>query len=164
MTSPLAIQDEAQHMITWRLRIVSLLRILCGTVCLYDAWNKWQYGFSAAYLLRLAHGSLPLAATWFNWWLHLAQLNMQGFGFMILLLECTLGLCLIGGALTRLACGVGMLLTLTGSIGAGLLSGPGGQNTFDIGLLVVLSLAFLGLLLSDAGRHYGLDRWLPSAK
>lgn len=155
--------DESIKLITWRVRIISLLRVICGCFCLYDIWNKWQVGFSHYYLLTLtqaAHSQTPIATSWFNVWLHIAQLNLPGFALVVGLLEVCVGLCLITGTWTRLACAVGLGLTLAGSIGVGLLHTTTGAVSFDIGVLIIFLLAFIGLLLSNAGQHFSYDRWL----
>jgi uncharacterized membrane protein YphA (DoxX/SURF4 family) len=154
---------ETIKLITWRVRIISLLRVICGCFCLYDIWNKWQVGFGHYYLLTLtqaAHSQIPIATLWFDGWLHIAQLNLQGFSLVVGLLEIGVGLCLITGTWTRLACGVGLMLTLVGGIGAGLLHTSSGAISFDIGVLLIFLLAFIGLLLSNAGQHFSYDRWL----
>lgn len=141
---------ETQKIIMWRIRIVSILRIICGCFCLYDIWYKWQAGLSRYYLSTLTqavHSQMPIATTWFSWWLHIAQINPQGVALIIGLLEVGVGLCLISGALTKLACGIGMALTLTGGIGSGLLHTSSGPISFDIGILIIFLLAFSGLSL-----------------
>ncbi|GHO82024.1 hypothetical protein KSZ_00300 [Dictyobacter formicarum] len=105
-----------------------------------------------------------MIATWFAWWLHVAQLHTQAFVATTLLLEICLGICLICGALTTLSCLMGMFLTALGCMGAGLLAGFFGQVSLDVGVLVVFLLAFLGLILSRAGQYAGLDRWLRPAR
>lgn len=155
--------SNTQRLGLWRLRIVALLRVLCGIFCLGDAWMKWHGSFTNGYLSMLsqvAGGHTPVIATWFSWWLQLAQLHTQAFITATLLMEICLGICLICGALTTFSCLMGMFLTALGGIGAGLFSGFFGQGSLDIGVLVVFLLAFLGLMLSQAGRYAGLDRWL----
>jgi uncharacterized membrane protein YphA (DoxX/SURF4 family) len=159
----IATVNDAIKFVTWRVRIISLLRIICGCFCLYDIWNKWQVGLSHYYLLTLAQAAqsqTPIATSWFNWWLHIVQSEPQGFSLVVGLLEVGVGLCLITGAWTRLACGVGLVLTLSGSIGAGLLHTSSGTISFDIGVLIIFLLAFSGLLLSNAGQHFSYDRWM----
>jgi uncharacterized membrane protein YphA (DoxX/SURF4 family) len=157
-----AVVDDTHKIVTWRVRIVSILRVICGCFCLYDIWYKWQAGFSRYYLSILtqaAHGQTQIATTWFNWWLHIAQFNLPGFSLAIGLLEVGVGLCLISGTLTRLACGVGMALALSGGIGAGLLHTSTEPISFDLGILIIFLLAFFGLWLSNAGEHFSYDRW-----
>ena len=142
--------DETRKIVMWRIRIVSILRVICGCFCLYDIWYKWQAGLSRNYLSTLTqaiHSQIPIATTWFNWWLHIAQINPQGLVLAIGLLEVGVGLCLISGTLTRLACGVGITLTLVGGIGGGLLHTSSGPISFDIGILIIFLLAFSGLVL-----------------
>jgi len=155
--------NNAQKLGLWRWRIVALLRVLCGAFCLGDAWMKWHGTFTKGYLLLLSHvagGHTPIVATWFSWWLQLAQLHTQVFIAAMLLVEICLGICLICGAFTTLSCLMGMFLTALGCMGTGLFTGLFGQGSLDIGVLVVFLLAFLGLMLSHAGQYAGLDRWL----
>ncbi|WP_126556966.1 DoxX family protein [Dictyobacter kobayashii] len=152
-----------QPMALWRLRIVALLRVLCGGFCLGDVWFKWHASFADTYLLILSRAvgaHTPIAANWFAWWLHVAQLHTQAFVVGTLLLELCLGICLICGLLTNLSCLVGMFLTLLGCMGTGMFAGFFGQGSLDVGVLVVFLLAFLGLILSRAGQYVGLDHWL----
>ena len=154
---------EANKLITWRVRIVSLLRVICGCFCLYDILHKWQVGLSRDYFLTLTqatHSQTPIAAAWFMLWLHVAQINLAGFSLVLGLLEVCVGLALITGTWTRLACGVGLALTLSGSMGVGLLHPSSGMVTFDVGVLIIFLLAFSGLLLGNAGQHFSYDRWL----
>ncbi|GCE31151.1 hypothetical protein KDA_66350 [Dictyobacter alpinus] len=150
----------------WRWRTVVLLRVLMGCFCVGDAWLKWHANIENTYLLLLSHAAssqTPVISNWFAWWLHLAQINVHAFVVMMLLLEIGLGMALIFGAFTKLACTIGIALTLLGFMGAGLLDGFFGQGSFDVGVMIVFLLVFPGLLLSSAGQYLGLDRWLRPA-
>ncbi|GLV54443.1 hypothetical protein KDH_12900 [Dictyobacter sp. S3.2.2.5] len=154
-----AVAHKGQALELWRWRIVALLRVLCGSLCLGDAWLKWRGSFTDGYLSLLSHaagGHIPLVSTWFSWWLGVAQLQTQAFIAITLLAEICLGICLICGVFTTLSCLMGMFLTALGSMGMGLLTGFFGQGSPDIGVLVVFWLTFLGLMLSRAGRYAGL--------
>ncbi|GCE09104.1 hypothetical protein KDAU_64330 [Dictyobacter aurantiacus] len=154
-----AVAHKGRTLELWRWRIVALLRVLCGGLCLGDAWVKWRGSFTAGYLSLLSHaaaGHIPLVSTWFSWWFGLAQLQTQAFITTLLLAEICLGICLICGVFTTLSCLIGMCLTALGCMGMGLFAGFLGQGPPDIGVLIVFWLTFLGLMLSRAGRYAGL--------
>ncbi|GER90829.1 hypothetical protein KDW_49910 [Dictyobacter vulcani] len=151
------------ELVAWRWRIIVLLRVLMGCFCVGDAWLKWHTNFESAYLSLLTHAAssqTPVTSIWFDSWLHIAQLNAHAFVAIVMLLEICLGVGLICGAMTRLTCGGGIFLTLLGGMGTGLLNGFFGQGSFDVGVMVVFLLVFVGLLLSNAGQYLSLDRWL----
>jgi nitrite reductase (NO-forming) len=155
------VKDQSEVAIAWRQRIITGLRIVCGGLCAYDAWQKWQPGFAATYLsaLKLASdNSLPLAHTWFSTWFTLAHSDIQVFTFVISILELILAVCLLCGALTRSACGLGIFLSLLG--GTSSVHSINATGSVDYGMMVLLLLSFLGLLLSNAGQPFGVDAWL----
>lgn len=149
------------RMITWRRRIVALLRILCGCLCALDAGYRWLTLQDTSYLLRIVHE--PLAG--FMPWLTVAQLHVHPFTICIAAAETVIACALICGALTNLACALAIFLTLLGCIGnaaTGALTMFFGPGYFDPGIMLVFILAFLGLSLSNAGQLYGADHLLVS--
>lgn len=142
--------------------IITILRIACGVLCIYDAWQKWQPGFAGKYLAELQQASssqFPLTATWFTCWFSLAHLDIYAFTSVIAIIEIGLAIGLICGMLTNLACYTGTVLALSGCIGSGYISGAA-IPTLDYGVIIIALLSFIGLIISNAGQPFGVDNWL----
>jgi uncharacterized membrane protein YphA (DoxX/SURF4 family) len=143
------LEPTTLRVVVWRRRIVALLRIFCGGLCAVDAYYRW---------LTLEHESLPLVVGWLASRLSMAHAHLFVIGGAAV--ETIIACCLLCGALTSLACGLGIVLTLLGYATTGALELLLGPGSFDLGILFVFGLAFLGLALSNSGEMYGMDGWL----
>ena len=144
------------RLIAWRRRMVALLRILAGCLCAFDACYRWlALQSSGALSLIVYERTARLIA------LSSAQLHL--FVVCIAAAETVIACCLICGAFTNLVCMLAIFLTLFGCIGnagTGALTMFFGPGYFDLGIMLVAILTFLGLGLGNAGLLYGADRLL----
>ena len=139
------------RMVAWRRRIVALLRVFCGFLCAADACYRWLAIQSP--LLLAGHGSSSPAVGWFASGLHLTH----AFTLWAASTETLIACCLLCGALTNLACILGIFLALLGCTTTGALAAFLEPGSFDLGILLVAVLTFLGLSLANAGQTYGID-------
>ncbi|MBA2678916.1 MAG: hypothetical protein H0U76_11055 [Ktedonobacteraceae bacterium] len=130
------------RIVIWRWRLIACLRILCGCLCAADACYRW---------LAIEHGRLPLVLGWLSFG-HPHLFAVLGAG-----VETLIACCLLCGVLTKLACGLGILLTLLGYTTTGALGTALRPGSFDLGILFVVVLIFLGLALGDASEVYGME-------
>jgi uncharacterized membrane protein YphA (DoxX/SURF4 family) len=148
-------------MIAWRRRIVALLRILSGCLCAFDACYRWLSLQDTSLLLHPVH----MQMTWFTaWpWLSLVPVHLQLLTICVAAAETVIACSLICGAFTNLVCILAIFLTLPGCIGntsTGALTMFFGPGYFDLGIMLVAILTFLGLSLGNAGLTYGADHSL----
>ena len=141
------------RIVAWRRRIVALLRVFCGFLCAADAGYRWLALQSP---LLTGHGSPSLAVGWFASGLHLTHT----FALWVATTETLIACCLLCGALTNLACILGIFLALLGCTTTGVLAAFLEPGSFDLGILLLAVLAFLGLGLANAGRTYGIGSLL----
>ncbi|GHO46464.1 hypothetical protein [Ktedonospora formicarum] len=143
----------------WRVRGINAIRSIFGLLWLINAWFAWQPGFLTG-ITGHAVEMLPeqpfLMANWTRLWLDLLNLNPSLFSWLIALLETSIGLGLLLGAFTNLACVVGLFLSLfLWSTAEGLVL-P--YDTVSLGASLTYALVFCGLILGNAGYPLGLDR------
>ena len=128
------------------------------------AWLKWQPAFQNTFLSQLTRakdGQPVFVQAWITWWANLVSVNPLFFARLEASTETALALCLILGLFSNLIDSIGLLLALgIWSIPEGF-GGPyqPGQTT-DIGTALPYVLLFGMLLVTSAGRYYGLDQWL----
>lgn len=143
------------RMIAWRRRIVALLRVLCGCLCAVDACYRWLAIENARSLSRIAYEPLIIGQAAPG--LYATHL----FTICVAAVETIIACCLLCGALTNLACALGILLALSGCTTTGALASSLG-GSFDLGMMCIFTLTFLGLALGAAGQAYGIDGLLSS--
>ena len=142
--------------VEWRRRVVAILRILYGCSCAADACYRWVViGRSGGFL---QHEPLPLMVGWMAPWFSFVHPHLFAVGGAVG--ETIVACCLVCGALTNVACGLGIFLTLLGYTTTGALGTVLEPGSFDLGILFVFVLIFLGLALGNAGEMYGVDGWL----
>jgi thiosulfate dehydrogenase (quinone) large subunit len=147
----------------WRLKGIGLLRILFGIIWGIDAWFKWQPGFIQGFTdyLAGAQQNQPWPVHhWIGFWINTVGLDPTVFAYATAVGETAIAIGLILGAFTNLTAVVGSLLSVVIWSTAEGFGGPYTTGSTDIGAAIMYVLVFTGLLLSFAGLHYGVDRWL----
>jgi nitrite reductase (NO-forming) len=148
----------------WRYRLIGIVRIAFGLIWGFAAWLKWQPDFQNSFLDTVGStkdGQPALAAGWISFWVHLVSANPLLFARVEASLETALAVALIFGIFSNLTDVVGFFLALGIWSTAEGFGGPYklGQST-DIGTALPYALFFVLLFAVQAGRYYGLDRWL----
>ena len=159
-------RETSSQLASWRLGGIAALRIAFGCVWAIDAWSRWQPGFAdnfTGYLTKALDGQPPVVVTWINFWIHVVSINPHLFAFLVAGGETAIALGLLFGALSKLTCLVGILLSLSIWSTAHGFGGPYGPGSTDIGVSIIYVLVFMGLFLGNAGLTLGIDRYLASA-
>lgn len=141
-------------------RYLALARIVAGAMFLHNALPKFSVGF-----LQSFGGSVRTAASgnpfpWYRTFLtDIVEPNDQIFGMLLAMGQLMIGLALIVGFLTGLACLFGILLTVLHILGTAHLTSaaggffPQGWENLNVWTLLLFILLFTG----RAGRTWGLD-------
>jgi thiosulfate dehydrogenase (quinone) large subunit len=148
---------------SWRLNGIGILRIVFGLVWAIDAWFKWQPDFIhnfSSYLSGTLDSQPPAVQSWINFWVNIVNVNPDFFAYLVAIGETAVAIGLIFGLLSNLTNVVGILLTVVIWTTAEGFGGPYQAGSTDIGAAIIYALVFVGLLLSQAGLYYGLDRYL----
>ncbi|GCE16158.1 DoxX family membrane protein [Tengunoibacter tsumagoiensis] len=146
-----------------RQQTVAALRILFGVLWAWDAWQKWQSPFVAhvaRYLTEEAYYASPFFRSWLTFWGSIGRAQPSGFAYSLAIGEACIAFGLMSGTLTNLTCCTGILFTLAGWSTLNLFGGLIGNSGNDPGIILVYLLALLGLLVSNAGKTWGTDRYL----
>lgn len=147
-----------------RAKVLAFLRVAFGCVWAVAAWLKWQPQFQTSFVSQVASakaGQPAAIQAWITWWENLVSINPLLFARLEASLETALAVCLIVGVLSNLTNIIGLLLALgIWAVPEGF-GGPyiPGQST-DVGTALPCALFFGMLLLTSAGRYYGVDQWL----
>lgn len=147
----------------WRLKGIGILRIVFGVVWAIDAWFKWQPDFIhnfSTYLSGSLDNQPPAVQSWINFWINVVNVNPDFFAYLVAVGETAVAIGLIFGLLSNLTNVVGILLSVVIWSSAEGFGGPYQAGSTDIGAAIIYVLVFAGLLLSQAGLYYGLDRYL----
>ncbi len=147
----------------WRLKGIGILRIVFGLVWAIDAWFKWQPDFIhnfSTYLSGSLDNQPPAVQSWINFWINVVNVNPDFFAYLVAVGETAVAIGLIFGLLSNLTNVVGILLSVVIWSSAEGFGGPYQAGSTDIGAAIIYALVFVGLLLSQAGLYYGLDRYL----
>ncbi len=143
---------------------IGILRIAFGLIWGIDAWLKWQPAFQNTFVDQISaakDGQPALIQQWISFWAALVSVNPLLFARMEASTETALAIFLIFGVFSNLTNIVGLLLSLgIWAVPEGF-GGPyvPGQST-DIGTALPYAMLFALLLMTSAGRYYGLDAWL----
>ena len=150
----------------WRLTGIAVLRIIFGLVWGVDAYFKWQPEFInnfMDYLTKGGEGQAPIVQGWINFWMNIIHINPQLFAYLTAIGETAVAIGLIFGIFSNLTNVLGILLSLVIWSTAEGFGGPYVAGSTDIGAAIVYPLVFVGLFLSSAGLHIGLDHRLTLA-
>lgn len=150
-------------------RAVALLRVVVGAWFLKAVWTKLSYGviagvvpyptvsprFLAFHPKRVAEFAAGNPVAWYKDFLENTVLpHATLFATLQSLGEVAVGLGLVLGLLTRLAAAIGLFLAVNYGLATQWMSFA------QQGLHVLLVTSMVIFLLTDAGRVWGLDRWL----
>jgi uncharacterized membrane protein YphA (DoxX/SURF4 family) len=117
----------------------------------------------ASYFAQSIHSQTPPIAAWLTFWFHVANMSPHFFAHGVAIAETCIACCLLFGMFTNLACGAGIVLSLSGWSVVDSFGGLAGHGTIDMGIVIVSLLILLALMLSEAGQHLGIDRFLATA-
>jgi uncharacterized membrane protein YphA (DoxX/SURF4 family) len=154
-----AVQGDFSHLASWRRKGIAMLRVAFGGMWAIDAWFKWQPGFASTftgYLARAVNGQSSTLASWMSFWFHIGSTNPHLFAILLAAVETAIAAGLLLGAFTNLTCVAGVLLSFVTWSTVGGFAGLYGP---DLGVSTVYALVFIGILLSDAGLIFGIDRY-----
>jgi uncharacterized membrane protein YphA (DoxX/SURF4 family) len=144
-------------------RAMAIVRIAFGLVIAVDAWFKWQpsfvHGFTN-YLKSATDGQPQVVKDWINLVIHVMNINPHLFARVLALGETGVAIGLIFGVFTNTTCLIGALLTATIWSTAEGFGGPYKAGSTDVGAAIIYVFVFAALLISHAGRTWGLDRRL----
>jgi thiosulfate dehydrogenase (quinone) large subunit len=160
-------REASPQLVSWRFGGIAIVRIAFGCVWAIDAWFKWQLDFAdnfTSYLTKASDGQPPAIALWINLWIHVVSVNPHLFAFLVAMGETGIALGLLLGALSKLTCLTGILLSLSIWSTAHGFGGPYGPGSTDIGISIIYMLVFMGLFLGNAGLTFGVDRYLRKVK
>lgn len=134
---------------------LAFLRVIVGV---WLVWLVLPY-LDRSFIERLPFFLEDMARTnpWdaYRWLIHqLAMPHVDKVGIAVLVGPLMMGIALIIGFLTRFTASVGLFYVLNLYLAAGHLS------MFHQGLAMILGMVCLTLILSDAGRFYGVDGFL----
>jgi len=151
----------AMHpLVAWRLKGITLLRIVFGLVWLVDAWFKWQPDFIHNFENYL-NGSLDdqpgWVSAWIKFWVDVINVNPHIFAYFVAVGETAVAIGLILGVFSNLTNIFGLLLSVIIWTTAETFGGPYKAGSTDIGAAVIYALVFVALFLTSAGLCYGLD-------
>jgi thiosulfate dehydrogenase [quinone] large subunit len=147
-----------------RWKRIGILRIVFGLVWGVDAWLKWQPAFQNTFVDQITaakDGQPALIQQWISFWSVLVSVNPLLFARIEASTETAIAIFLIFGIFSNLTAVIGMFLSLgIWSVAEGF-GGPyvPGQTT-DVGTALPYAILFAILLITSAGRYYGLDAWL----
>ncbi len=147
----------------WRLKGIGILRIVFGLIWAVDAWFKWQPDFInnfTDYITGNLDTQPPAVQGWLHFWHNIINVNPDFFAYLVAVGETAVAIGLIFGLLSNLTNVVGILLSVVIWATAEGFGGPYKAGSTDIGAAIIYVLVFVGLLLSQAGLYYGLDRYL----
>ena len=156
-------REASSRLASWRLGGIAALRIAFGCVWAIDAWFKWQPGFAdnfSGYLTKALDGQPPAVASWINVWIQVVSVNPHLFAFLVAMAETGIALGSLFGALSKLTCLTGILLSLSIWSTAHGFGGPYGPGSTDTGVSIIYVLVFIGLFLGNAGLTFAVDRYL----
>jgi nitrite reductase (NO-forming) len=142
---------------------MAMVRIAFGLVIAVDAWFKWQssfvHGFTN-YLKSATDGQPQAVKDWINLVLHVVNINPHLFARIVALGETGVAIGLIFGVFSSTSFLIGALLTATIWSTAEGFGGPYKAGSTDVGAAIIYVFVFVALWISNAGRSWGLDRWL----
>lgn len=134
---------------------ISLLRIYIGYYLLWQGWRKFQRDFPKGDWIGRQIGDIATLDL-YPWYkkllLDFVVPHHELFGYLVMIGEIVVGLCLLLGLLTRVNAFVGLFMMINYMFGPGMARGGAmlaQQQTFIIGLFIIL--------MSGAGRTLGLD-------
>ena len=142
------------RLVMGRRSIITAIRIVAGCSWLFTSWYTNQTNAIQEITRQVAINP------WHAFWLHIAVLNLHNFVACSTLVEGLIGFCLLCGLFNNLANGMATVWALLAWSTHGLFLIPPGSLSGDSGIALVWLLISAGLILSGAGKYYGLDRLL----
>ena len=141
---------------------ISLLRIYIGGYLLWQGIRKYQRDFPKGDWIGRQIGDVATLDL-YPWYTRLLMEHVvphhELFGYLVMIGEIGVGLCLLLGLLTRVNAFIGLFMLTNYLLGPGMARGGAPlaqQQTFILALLIVL--------LSGAGRTLGLDGLIFSGR
>jgi thiosulfate dehydrogenase [quinone] large subunit len=142
------------------MRLAAVVRILTGLLFVAEGWSKISGGFVRGGFGKMAGRIAQESWPFWRQFLEKAVVpNAAAFGWVFALGELAVGIGLILGLWTRIACAGGVALMLVVALGESR-PGPGARwdDWITSGLTPKLALLlFLLLFAVDAGKVWGLD-------
>lgn len=136
-------------------RALAFLRIILGGLLVWQVLPNLDQSFIERLPEQLALFAQANPFSLYRWGLHhIAAPNVEQLGIILSVGQFLAGTALFIGFLTRLAAGLGIVYAINLFLALGHLS------LFHQSFSILLGLAFITLLIGDAGRYYGLDRFL----
>src|SRR5919109_1408636 len=134
---------------------IVLLRVWIGYYLLQQGIRKYQRDFPHGDWIGRRIGDIPMLDL-YAWYKRFLQdyvvPHSELFGYLVMLGEILVGLCLLIGFLTRFSASIGLFMLVNYFLGPGMARGGASlaqQQTFIVALLIIL--------LSNPGRTLGLD-------
>lgn len=162
ITVPLSSHSSAARSSRWER--IGILRIAFGLIWGIDAWLKWQPAFQNTFVDQVSaakDGQPALIQQWIAFWTAIVSVNPLLFARLEASTETALAIFLVFGIFSNLTNVVGMFLAL------GIWAVPEGfggpyvpGHSTDVGTALPYAMLFALLLMTSAGRYYGLDSWL----
>jgi thiosulfate dehydrogenase (quinone) large subunit len=162
ITMPLSSHRPAVMSSRWER--IGILRIAFGLIWGIDAWLKWQPAFQNTFVDQVSaakDGQPALIQQWISFWSAFVSVNPLLFARLEASTETALAIFLVFGVFSNLTSVVGMFLSL------GIWAVPEGfggpyvpGHSTDVGTALPYAMLFALLLMTSAGRYYGLDSWL----
>ena len=141
---------------------IVLLRLWVGYYLLQQGIRKYQRDFPRGDWIGRQIGDIPTLDL-YPWYKRFLQYyvapNSELFGYLVMIGEILVGLCLLLGLLTRFSAFVGLFMLINYFLGPGMARGGASlaqQQTFIVALVIIL--------LSNPGRTLGLDGFLFSRR
>jgi thiosulfate dehydrogenase [quinone] large subunit len=137
---------------------VVILRLWIGYYLLQQGIRKYLRGFAHRDWVGTQIGNVAdiHLYPWYKSFLtHVVVPNQELFGYLVMMGEILVGLCLVLGLLTRFSAVVGLFMLINYFLGPGMARGGSSlaqQQTFIVALVVIF--------LTNAGRTLGLDSLL----
>ena len=148
---------------SWRGQAIGMWRIAFGLVWAIDATFKWQPAFQkdfVSYLTGALDGQPVLVKDWIGFWIDIVKVDPHVVALIVTGAETALAVALILGVFNNISYLGGVLLAFVIWSTAEGFGGPYKAGSTDIGASIIYVLMFVGLFLSQAGLHLGLDRRL----
>jgi thiosulfate dehydrogenase [quinone] large subunit len=137
---------------------ISLLRIFVGYYMLAQGIGKYQRDFPKGDWIGRQIGDIP-ALDLYPWYkrflMEYVMPHHDLFGYLVMVGEILVGLCLLVGLLTRFNASVALFMLVNYLLGPGMARGGALQAQQQLFILTLLVI-----LLSGAGRTLGLDGFL----
>ncbi len=139
------------------------LRLIFGLFWTADAYLKWSLivqGIDYGNLISSATEGQPgPIVSWISFWGNLAKAT-PNFPYIMALIETAIAVFLLIGFLTKLTSLVGIIFSFLIWSTAEAFGGIFTRDATDIGTSPLYMAMFAGLIVVQAGRQHGMDKWV----